>query len=374
MITPFDDYPIHQAAAPLAAPASTDRNFYDRYWFDGFDRDGGVLFEIGFGIYPNRYVQDAHFSVSMDGKQVAFHASRRAPLDRTDTTVGPMRIEIVKPMRVIRVVVEPNETGIACDLTFRARSAPHQEERNLMNDGVRVIMDTVRFTQFGAWEGWFEAKGKRHELALDRTLGQRDRSWGVRPVGEMELGAPSKLTTDPSVYWVWSPIFFPDGGLHFATREDPEGNPAQLAATWLPLYAHESEIPEGAPVGEIRFSDPSHRIVWEKGTRRLSSAVVGFERDGKRVEVTMEPRTRFQMTGLGYQNSEWGHAVWHDELAIGSEEWDLAEVDPEDYSMIHTHHVVRATMGEVSGVGIFETVCFGRHAPSGFEDFFDGAK
>jgi len=277
-------------------------------------------------------------------------------------------------MRVLRVVVEPNETGIACDLTFRARSAPHQEERTQMADGVRVIMDTSRFTQFGVWEGWYEVEGERHAVTLDRFLGHRDRSWGVRPVGEMELGAPSNLTTDPSVYWVWTPIFFPDGGLHFATREDPQGRPGQLAATWIPLYAHESEIPEGEPVGEQSFEQPSHRMKWEKGTRRPESAVVRFLRDGVPVEVTMKPRLRFQMTGIGYQNGEWGHGVWRDELEIGSESWDLATVDPEDYAMIHTHHVVEATMGEVEGVGVLETVCFGRHAPSGFEDFFDGAK
>jgi hypothetical protein len=30
MLSRFDDYPIHQTPEPLALPASTDRNVYDR--------------------------------------------------------------------------------------------------------------------------------------------------------------------------------------------------------------------------------------------------------------------------------------------------------------------------------------------------------
>ena len=35
MLSRFDDYPIHQTAEPVAHPASSDRNGYDRYWFNG---------------------------------------------------------------------------------------------------------------------------------------------------------------------------------------------------------------------------------------------------------------------------------------------------------------------------------------------------
>ena len=84
MITSFDDYCIHQTALPVAEPSQSDRNFYDRYWFNGIEKSGeGWIFEIGFGLYPNRRVMDGHFSVAIGDKQYAFHASRRAPKDRT---------------------------------------------------------------------------------------------------------------------------------------------------------------------------------------------------------------------------------------------------------------------------------------------------
>jgi len=70
---------------------------------------------------------------------------------------------------------------------------------------------------------------------------------------------------------------------------------------------------------------------------------------------------------------EWGHAVWRDELEIGYESWKIDEVEPDEYCSIHVHNVVRAKMGDQTGIGILETIVFGRHAPSGFQDLFDGA-
>ncbi len=56
MISSFDDYMIHQNAEPVNQPGPSDRNFYDRYWFSGFDAEGEFIFEVGFGLYPNRQV------------------------------------------------------------------------------------------------------------------------------------------------------------------------------------------------------------------------------------------------------------------------------------------------------------------------------
>ena len=37
MLTPLDDYPVHQTSRPLAMPASGDPNHYDRFFFNGSD-------------------------------------------------------------------------------------------------------------------------------------------------------------------------------------------------------------------------------------------------------------------------------------------------------------------------------------------------
>ena len=56
-------------------------------------------------------------------------------------------------MRRLRVVLEPNETGIECELDFAARTGAIQEGRQTLRRGERLIMDVTRFAQFGRWQG-----------------------------------------------------------------------------------------------------------------------------------------------------------------------------------------------------------------------------
>lgn len=44
----------------------------------------------------------------------------------------------------------------------------------------------MRYAQTGRWSGWLEVDGTRHQVTPDRWWGSRDRSWGIRPVGEPE--------------------------------------------------------------------------------------------------------------------------------------------------------------------------------------------
>jgi len=82
-------------------------------------------------------------------------------------------------------VVEPNEHGIACDLTFRATTAAVEEprQRRLTPTGI-LVTDHTRLTQWGTWEGAITVDGEELRIDPSDVLGTRDRSWGVRPVGE----------------------------------------------------------------------------------------------------------------------------------------------------------------------------------------------
>jgi len=374
VITEFDEYPIHQTTDPIAQPASSDRNYYDRYWFNGFDRDGAYTFEVGFGQYPNRFVQDAHFTVAIDGVQHSFHGSRRIPGDRGHTVVGPLRIEVVQPLRILRVILEPNDSGIEGELTFRARTVPTQEPKNLMREGTRLIMETSRFTQFGTWDGQLSIAGRRHRVAAARTLGVRDRSWGIRPVGEPMGGAPAPSTEEPGVYWTWCPIHFDDICTQFGTFEDRDGHPTQLSGAMVPAYASVDDIPQGKEPGHQEMLSVRHRYEWQPGTRWPRKGELELvPRDGAPLVITLEPMIRCQVLGIGYQHPEWGHGIWKGEEAYGSESWVLGDLDPLDYKHIHAHHICKATMGNRTGVATLETLSFGRHTPSGFKDFLDGA-
>ena len=75
MISPLDEFPIHQSPAPVLWPATSDRNFYDRNYFNAHDRSGEIFVITGLGYYPNLGTKDAYLLVARDGKHTAVHLS-----------------------------------------------------------------------------------------------------------------------------------------------------------------------------------------------------------------------------------------------------------------------------------------------------------
>ena len=111
MLTRYDDYPIHQTADPVAHPSTSDLNFYDRYFFNGFTRTGDLYFGASMGLYPNRRVQDTSLSVIREGTQFSLHASRLAAAERGETRVGPVTVEVIDPMRTLRLVTTSSQSA-----------------------------------------------------------------------------------------------------------------------------------------------------------------------------------------------------------------------------------------------------------------------
>jgi hypothetical protein len=362
MLTAFDDYPIHQTPEPLAHPGSGDRNVYDRYFFNGFSRAGDLFFGVAMGLYPNRQVMDASVSVLRRGTQTAVHASRRAPLERADTRVGPIGVEVLEPLRVLRVRVDDNAHGVAGELVFRARTAAIEEPRFTFRVGPRVIMDSTRLTQFGTWDGWLAVDGERVPIAPAEVLGVRDRSWGVRPVGEPEPGAPG---LPPQFFWLWSPVHFDDVCTLFDSNEDADGRPWHRAGT----------IARAEVDGTLEsMATVAHRVRWEPGTRRARAAEITLAPHGDApLTLGLEPILTFQMRGLGYLHPEWGHGMWKGEEAVGGERWRAADIDPLEPRHLHVQQLCRARLGVRQGLGVLEQLVLGPHAPSGFTGILDGA-
>jgi hypothetical protein len=370
VLSSFDDYPIHQTSQPVGATATADLNHYDRYFFNGYSRSqgdaGSLYFAAAMGLYPNRHVADAAFSVVVGGtSQVSVHASRRAPDDRRDANeVGPIRVDVVEPLQTLRLVVDSPQEAVRAELVFRARSAPLEEPHFLRRVGQRVMMDVTRLTQFGTWDGRVEVDGRRFDCSAAETWGSRDRSWGVRPVGERApTGAP---VGDPQFFWLWAPVSFDGFTTHFDVNEEADGR------RW-----HEAGfvVGDGEPPTMVR--DVAYDMAWARGTRWMSSFgvdLLGW--DGGSVRVELEPLYHFQMLGLGYGHPEWGHGVWKGELAVGSERWSLPVADPLAIDHLHVQTVCRATarIGSTThdGVGVLETLAIGPHHPTGLSGILDG--
>lgn len=374
MLNRLDDYPIHQTPEPIAHPATSDPNFYDRTWFNGYSDDADQYFGLGMAVYPHRQILDCHFSATWaGGRQHCFYASRRAPSERTDMSVGPFRLEIVKPLRQARVVIDDNETGLACDLTFSARTSAIQESRQTLYARQRAVMDATRFAQFGRWSGTISTPDGELDVSADRWRGTKDRSWGVRRVGErIEVGAPQP---PGSFFFLWAPLQWDDHISHAVFFDDADGRPLVREGLVSPLYPSADTIPERLDDVATQMATAIHRVEYHPGTRWARRAELDLiELEGSVRTITMEPQLRFQFKGLGYGHPTWGQGMWKGELAIGGESFDPLELDPLAPENIHVQQVVRVSDGQRSGIGALEQVVIGPYRPAGFREMLDGAQ
>jgi hypothetical protein len=374
MLSRFDDYPVHQTPEPIAQVATSDRNAYDRYWFNGYADDGEFYFGVGMAIYPNLRILDCGFSIVRGGEQHAFHASRRAPQDPSETRVGPFRIEIVEPMKRLRVVIDDNDTGIAADLEFSARTACIEEARQTLRRDGRAMMDSTRFTQMGRWQGVIRYAGKTVAVDAARVYGTKDRSWGVRPVGAADPGGapPTEL---PEIFFLWAPLQFADRCTHALVFEDSRGRAWCQEGMILPSYAALADVPGIEDPRTEHFPRVEHDIRYVPGTRRAKSAeiaLVGWR--GERKVIQLEPLLCFRMKGIGYTHPTWGHGTWHGELAVAGESWKTADLDEMAIENQHIQQVMRATMDGKQGIGVLEQLAFGPYPRYGLNEFLDPAK
>lgn len=122
MPAPLDEFPVHQTPLSIARVASSDRNFYDRYYFNAHDRTGDVFVVTGYGVYPNLGTKDAFVTVGRRGRHTTVRLSDAfdaATDDRLNPGVGAYRIEVKEPLHELRVVCDAADQGIAMDLTWR---------------------------------------------------------------------------------------------------------------------------------------------------------------------------------------------------------------------------------------------------------------
>lgn len=366
MLHPLDDYPLHQTSQVISLPATESPNYYDRFFFNGWHPEGDVFFAVAFGVYPNRQVMDGAFSVVRDGVQHNVRATRTCPDDRTQTSVDPITITIEEPMRRHLIQVS-DRFGLAADLHYTAMSPAIEEPRFLHVVGNRTRMDYTRLTQFGRWSGWIELDGERIEI--DQThVGVRDRSWGIRPVGEQ----PTAPSAAPQFFWIWCPTVFEDRCTHFALNHEADGR------VWHQSGAVVPRLEDGEPVidpGRVqRGESATIDVEWGQGTRWARSLTTRLGLwNCEPLEVTYEPLVRFQMSGIGYLHPEWGHGKWRGEADATRDKIVLDEIDPLSGKYVHIQALSRARCGTQIGMGVVEQLILGPHEPTGLAGVLEGA-
>jgi len=362
MLTKADDYPIHQTAEPIAY-AGTDRNFYDRYFFNGYQRDGDVFFAGALGVYPHLNVMDASFCVIHNGKQYNVHASRTLHMERLETRVGPIEVEVIEPLNVLRFTCTDPDNGIVADVTFNARFPAIEEPRFTRRLGAMTMMDYTRMTQNGAYDGYVEINGERIAFTTGDTWGTRDRSWGIRPVG-LRDPQTNPYSGAPQFFWLWCPVNFDDCATFYHLNADAAGEPWNTMGRLVDADGQED------------MAGATSRLDYQSGTRLAQTARVALQRrNGESLVAELTPRQTFYMKGLGYGHPEWSHGLYHGELDTGFEIFDLNAMDPADPTHFHVQAICDVTLHrdgrQQAGKGVLEQLVIGPYDPYGFNETTD---
>ena len=104
MLTKADDYPIHQLPIPVSEVGS-ERNFYDRYFFNGYNQEGDIFFAVALCLYPNLNIMDGSFVFIHEGVQHNYRYSRILDLERLNTKVGALEIQVLEPLKKLKVLM-----------------------------------------------------------------------------------------------------------------------------------------------------------------------------------------------------------------------------------------------------------------------------
>ena len=362
MLSPLDEYPIHQTPLSMAAVATSDRNFYDRCYFNGHDRTGDVFLITGMGIYPNVGVVDGYLAVKQGERVSTLRFSDALGDERL--RVGPYRIEVIEPLQKVRVICEPNEHGIAADITWDGSFPALEEQPHVIRKGPKVILQSTRFAQVGTWTGTLSIDGVERTLTPDTWLGSRDRSWGIRPLAPSDPANRFDEGAEPSFWWLYVPLRFDDFSIIVIMQEGPDG------------YRTLNDATSVWPDGRIeQLGWPRVDFRYRSGSRiPLGCTMHCTTQTGDALDVEVESLGYVPLhLGPGYGDADWSHGDWRGHN--WSQRFEVDLTDPAVAPRIpfgNIDHVARATCrgpkGEAEGFGLFEHATVGRHDPTGFAD------
>jgi hypothetical protein len=359
---PLDEYPIHQSPLPMNRVASSDRNFYDRCYFNAHDRSGEVFLVTGLGVYPNLGVIDAYAAARSGDRQWSVRFSDALAERSLDQQVGGYRIEVVEPLSRLHLTCQSPDSSLDFDLHWTGSFPAMQEEPHLLMSGHRPIVDSARFCQLGSWSGTLRVGDREFDVSDDRWSGARDRSWGIRPVGEGEPPGRAAAESLAGFWWLYAPLRFESCALIVILQENPDG------------YRTLSNAKRIWPDGRVeQLGWPRAEISYAPGTRHPVSARINLtDNAGKPVCVDLETITSVPLhVGAGYNGDpDWSHGRWMGRDWSSASVYDLT--DPAVAARLPwgvTDHLARATMDGEEGWGLFEHASIGRHDPTGFADW-----
>ena len=270
-LTPYDEFPVHQAPYPLSYVPSTDYAWDEGYFYMVYSADAQVNLITGMRINPNADIIGVHVGINYRGRQRTVRMSRTWR-KQFYTAVGPLRYDVVEPYRDIRLSLGENEAGLTFDLHWLGLAPLHLSAHHLATVRGRRTTDQARYNQTGTAQGWIEFEGQRFEVSPVNWGASRDHSWGIyeaRP----PLVPETQWLPPPDVKGVKRALrfsmFFAAGDYsgHLHLHEDEDGN--QVATNDAFGIPFEGAIDSGFDLPRVHLRSGSHALVFVAGTRSL---------------------------------------------------------------------------------------------------------
>jgi hypothetical protein len=351
ILSPLDDFPVHQIAEPIRYVETSDRNFYDRYYFNAHRRDGSLFVVAGMGQYPNLGTADAFLAVRRGDRQQVVRGSRLLGADRMDTTLGPFRVEVIEGLKRLRLVCDSPDLPLGADLTWSAAIPAVAEPRHFYRSGARVVSDTMRMAQTGTWTGSLRLGDERLAVEPEQWAGGRDRSWGVRPVGEPEPRGAQVVNGSPGFFWIYSTPQFDDFSLVVIVHEDRAGRRILEEAVMV--------RPESSGAPPESLGRPEHTLTFGDPPDAIQKATLTFA--GTDAVLEVQPLTAVYLAlGTGYGiEPDWRHGMYHGPSVVQSVEYFLPDEDVRRRSRGLVDYLARFDFAGQVGFGLFEFALLG---------------
>ncbi|MFT5441962.1 MAG: hypothetical protein ACI8W3_001004 [Myxococcota bacterium] len=365
-LSPMDEFMAHQTCETFDHVFTSDRNFYDRYYFNMHSSSDELFLIAGMGQYPNLGTTDAFVSVSHGESIYVVRASRELGSNRLDTQVGPFGTEVLEGLKKVRVWCEDNEHGISFDLVFEGTVPAIEEPKTFQrHPHGRVSMDTSRYAQVGTWTGTLRVAGQEYEVTPDKWRGARDHSWGVRGIGEPEPPGirASQVGAGFGFFHTWIPLQLDDCLYKLFSEQDKDGGC---------LVEESAKVGSFASGGKVEaMGKPTFDYKYKSGTRELDHAIVTFDDpSGQTIEVRATPlRTVYLAAGSGYiPQPDWSHGMYQGPLKVEGKTYDVSTEEARAalgplYEVLCRFEL---STGEVS-YGLLEALCVGSYHPFGFD-------
>ena len=124
---PADERFDHQIADTFATVGPSDPSWTEKVCAMAARRDGSLQLGFGMGKYANRNVLDGYAGLSRGPEQITVRGSRRLFPRPDETSVGPIRYQVLEPMKRVRFTLRPEPvpaTVLRLDLRVGAPTGP----------------------------------------------------------------------------------------------------------------------------------------------------------------------------------------------------------------------------------------------------------